>query len=459
MDIANDAVRTFPSSTRGGTFFGEPKALAYLAFTEAWERFSYYGMTAILVLYMSQALLTPGHMEHIAGFTAFRSGLEAIFGPMSTLALASQIYGIYTGFVYFTPVFGGYIADRWLGRRTAVTIGAVSMSAGHIAMAFDASFLLALCLLIVGCGFLKGNISTQVGTLYAPEDGAGRTRGFSIFSIGINVGAVAGPLLCGLLAQLFGWHVGFGLAGVLMLLGLATYLVGYRELSDSVRSAAPARGSEKPLDRTQWRIVACLFAVMAITIFQSIAYYQNSNIALIWTDSAVDLDLLGFRVPVAWFNSIDPLASIIAVPALIVLWRRQAVKGREPGEVAKIGIGAWMACVANLLLVAGCALTDRVPVLLPVVYDILLGVAFLYYWPTLLALVSRAAPPRLRATLMGIVFLTLFIANFTVGWLGGFYEQMTPLEFWAMHAGIAAIGGTLAMLLRRPLERALAVAS
>ncbi|WP_295999382.1 peptide MFS transporter [Rugamonas sp.] len=444
--------------TRSGTFFGEPRALGYLAFTEAWERFSYYGMTAMLVLYMSESLFLPGHVEHIAGFATWRAGLESIFGPMSTLALASQMYGIYTALVYFTPVLGGYIADRWLSRRSAVTIGALSMSAGHIAMAFDASFLLALALLIVGCGLLKGNISTQVGTLYAPDDGPGRTRGFSIFSIGINVGAVAGPLVCGLLAQLFGWHAGFGMAGVLMLLGLATYLMGYRELTDSIVAAHPADVPQAPLDRAQWRIIISLFAVMALTIFQSIAYYQNSNIALIWTESGVDLDLLGFHVPVVWFNSIDSLISIIAVPFLLALWRRQARGSGEPGEVAKIGIGAWIACAANLLLVIGCATTERVPVLVPVAYDVLLGVAFLYYWPTLLALVSRAAPPRVRSILMGTVFLSLFIANFMVGWLGSLYERFSPLEFWAMHAAIAATGGVLALVFGRRLERALATA-
>src|SRR5471032_590057 len=458
MTIASNAVPRRPASS-SGTFFGEPRALGYLAFTEAWERFSYYGMTAILVLYMTEALFLPGHIEHVAGFAALRAALEWVFGPMSTLALASQMFGIYTAFIYFTPVLGGYVADRWLSRRMAVTIGAIAMSAGHIAMAFDASFLLALILLIVGCGFLKGNISTQVGTLYGPDDVAGRTRGFSIFSIGINVGAVAGPLVCGLLAQVYGWHAGFGLAGILMLLGLATYLIGYRELNDSIVAArlddAPD-AAEAPLDRAQWRIVACLFAAMALTIFQSIAYYQNSNIALVWTESGVDLDLLGFHVPVAWFNSIDPLVSIIAVPFMLALWRRQARGSGEPGEVAKIGTGAWIACVANLLLVAGCAATDRVPVLVPIAYDVLLGVAFLYYWPTLLSLVSRAAPPRVRSTLMGTVFLTLFVANFIVGWLGSLYERISPLQFWGLHAAIAAAGGILALVFGKRLDRALA---
>jgi len=445
----HDSGRSVPAGH--STFLGEPRALAYLAFTEAWERFSYYGMTALLVLYMTHALLLPGHVEHIAGFAVLRGALQGVFGPMSTLALASQIFGLYSGFVYFTPVFGGWIADRWIGQRNAVVLGALLMSAGHIAMAFDASFLAALLLLIVGCGFLKGNISTQVGGLYAVNDSAGRTRGFSIFSIGINVGAVAGPLLCGLLAQLYGWHAGFGLAGLLMLFGLATYLAGYRQLSESRRAPA-IKASAVALDRAQWRIIAALCVVIAITMFQSIAYYQNSNIALVWIDRSVDLDLLGFHIPVAWFNSIDSFVSIIAVPFLFAQWRRQAARGGEPREIAKIATGAWIASVANLLLVAGCAATDRVPALVPVIYDVLLGVAFLYYWPTLLALVSRAAPPHLRATMMGTVFLSLFLGNITIGWLGSLFDRMSALEFWAMHAAIAALGGTLAVLLNRRLN-------
>ena len=441
---------------RPRTFFGQPIALAYLSFTEAWERFSYYGMTAILVLYMSQALLLPGHIEHIAGFTAFRATLESVFGPMSTLALASQIMGLYTGLVYFTPVLGGWVADRWIGRRLAVMIGAVMMSAGHVAMAFDVSFLLALTLLIVGCGLLKGNISTQVGELYAESDGVGRTRAFAIFSIGINVGAVVGPLLCGLLAQLYGWHAGFGLAGALMLIGLFTYIAGFRYLPADRPSREP-RQAKAALDRRQWRIVGALAAVSAITIFQSIAYYQNSNINLIWIDQSVDLNLLGFHVPVAWFNSIDPLASIVGVPILFALWRWQSAHGGEPDDLGKIATGAWLAALANLLLVGSCLLGTRSHVLVPIAYDILLGIGFLYYWPTLLALVSRAAPASIKATLMGAVFLTLFISNTIVGWIGGFYEHMTPASFWGMHAAIGACGGVLAIALRRPLNRAMAI--
>src|SRR6185437_3298285 len=166
-------------------FMGHPRGLFYLAFTEAWERFSYYGMTALLALYMVNQLLLSGHVEQIAGFAAFRAAVESLVGPLSTQALASQIFGLYSGFVYFTPLLGGIIADRWIGQRNAVVIGAVSMSGGHMAMAFDQSFLLALLLLVIGSGLLKGNISAQVGALYPPEDEARRTRGFVIFSTGI----------------------------------------------------------------------------------------------------------------------------------------------------------------------------------------------------------------------------------------------------------------------------------
>src|ERR1700751_564565 len=244
---------------RGATFVGHPKGLLYLAFTEAWERFSYYGMTALVVLFMVNQLLLPGHVEHIAGFHGFRAAVELIVGPLSTQALASQIFGLYSGFVYFTPLLGGMIADRWIGQRNAVVIGALSMSAGHIAMAFDQSFLLALLLLVTGSGFLKGTISAQVGALYPPEDEARRTRGFIIFSTAINIGAVVGPLLCGFLAQVYGWHYGFGIAAIFMLLGLATYLYGYRYL--------PARVEKRTFEKTRFsalerRIVGALLAVI-----------------------------------------------------------------------------------------------------------------------------------------------------------------------------------------------------
>jgi POT family proton-dependent oligopeptide transporter len=461
MEGRHDAMTTGESPlTRASdaTFMGHPKGLFYLAFTEAWERFSYYGMTALVVLYMVNQLLLPGHVEHIAGFSGLRAAVESIVGPLSTQALASQIFGLYSGFVYFTPLLGGMIADRWIGQRNGVVIGALSMSAGHIAMTFDQSFLLALLLLVVGSGFLKGNISAQVGALYPPEDEARRTRGFIIFSTAINVGAVAGPLLCGLLAQVYGWHYGFGIAAIFMLLGLGTYLYGYRYL--------PARVERRKFEGTRLtaadrRIVYALIAVMIITIFQSTAFYQVFNVNPVWIQQHVGLEVGGFRIPVPWFQSINSVFSIVGVPLLFWIWRYQALRRREPDELAKIGIGAWIAAASNLTLVAAIIAAGGRPVhpIWPFLYSAGLGISFLYYWPTLLALVSRAAPAKVNATLMGLAFMSLFISNTLIGWIGGFYEKMSPAEFWAMHAAIAASGGLLVALFGRGLSRTLHRAS
>ncbi len=449
-----NAVEATITASDDANFIGHPKGLFYLAFTEAWERFSYYGMTALVVLYMVDQLLLPGHAEHIAGFAGFRAALESLGGPLSTQALASRIFGLYSGFVYFTPVLGGMIADRWIGQRNAVVIGALAMSAGHIAMAFDATFLVALMLLVAGSGLLKGNISAQVGTLYPREDEARRTRGFLIFSTGINIGAVCGPLLCGLLAQIYGWHFGFGAAALCMLIGLATYLRGYRQLPARVERSSHRGGR---LTAAQWRTIYALIAVMIITIFQSIAYLQSQNVLPIWIQQHVALEVGGFRIPIPWYQSVDPFFSIVGVPLLFWIWRRQALRRREPDDFGKIGTGAWIAAASNLVLVGAIIGSGGAPVhpIWPVLYAVGLAIAFLYYWPTLLALVSRTAPAKANATLMGITFMSLFISNNLIGWIGSFYEKMPPAEFWALHAAIGAAGGMLIALFGRRLARAL----
>ena len=433
-------------------FFGHPRGLFFLAFTEAWERFSYYGMAALLVLYMVNQLLLPGHVEHVAGFAAFRGLIEGAFGPLSTQALASQIFGLYSGFVYFTPVLGGWLGDR-IGQRSAVVLGALSMSGGHLAMAFDESFLAALLLLIIGSGLLKGNISAQVGSVYPRDDEARRTRGFAIFSTAINFGAVAGPLLCGFLGQRYGWHIGFGTAALFMLGALATYLSGYRYLP--ARVERKARGTAAPLTRPERQSVAALVAVMTIVVFAYIAYYQLANVLPVWIEQHADLNAGGFAIPIPWFYSIDPLVSILSVPALFALWRLQERKtGREPPALIKIATGSFIAGAANLVLAAAILLSpSRVLWVWPVLYCAIQGVGFMYFWPTLLALVSRAAPAKINATMMGVSFLTLFVANNLIGRIGTFYEKMSPAAFWSLHAAIGAAGGLLMLLFAGTLGR------
>lgn len=407
-------------------------------------------MISLLVLYMVNQLLLPGHVQQIAGFATFRSAIEGVFGPLSTQQLASQIFGLYAGFVYFTPVVGGWIADRFIGQRIAVVLGALSMAGGHVAMAFDRSFLLALLLLVTGSGLLKGNISAQVGALYPKEDEARRSRGFVIFSTAINFGAVTGPLVCGFLGSRYGWHWGFGLAALFMLAGLATYLSGYRYMPAKVDRQILAAA---PMSREDWTVVGALLAVMAIVIFQSIAYYQLANVLPVWLQEHGGLNASGFRIPIPWYASVDPLASMVAVPFLFALWKRRS----DPTDLGKIGMGAFICMAANLVLVGAIAVAGDRPVLWvwPLLYCILQGVGFIYYWPTLLALVSRCAPAKVNSTMMGICFLVLFVANNLIGWVGTFYEQMSPLAFWAMHAAIAAAGGVLVLLFGRALKRVL----
>jgi POT family proton-dependent oligopeptide transporter len=198
---------------------------------------------------------------------------------------------------------------------------------------------------------------------------------------------------------------------------------------------------------------------MLITIFQSVSYYQVANVFQVWVQQHVDLSVGSLSIPIAWYQSIDPLVSILAVPLLFGIWQLQASRRGEPSDLGKIGVGAWLAATANLILVVAIVSSGGEPIhpLWPALYCAGLGVAFLYYWPTLLALVSRAAPASANATMMGIAFLTLFVSNNLIGWVGRFYEQMSPTVFWTMHAGIAATGGVLVMVFGRRLTRALHV--
>jgi len=435
---------------------GQPKGLYYLAATEAWERFSYYGMTALVVLYMVNQLLLPGHVENIAGFPGFRAALESVFGPMSTQALASQIFGLYSGFVYFTPVLGGWIADRFVGQRNAVVAGAVLMSAGHLAMAFDQSFLAALALLILGSGLLKGNVAAQVGGLYAIDDEANRVHGYTIFQTGINVGAMLGPVVCGLLAQLYGWHTGFGAAALFILIGLVTYLVGYRHLPSRTERAV---SESRALTAAEWRRIRAICAVLAIVVCHATSYFQSYNTAAVWTQDHVDLDVGGFAIPVPWFNAVDPLFSILGVPVVFALWRRQAAAraGVEPGDLEKIGMGAWLVASGNAILVAAILAfgNDGLSPLWPFLYFAMMGFSFMFYWPVVLALVSRAAPAPVNATMMGVAYMTLFVASNIMGRLGGLYETLPPAMFWGLHAAVAAAGGVAVLAFGGAITRGL----
>ncbi len=289
---------------------------------------------------------------------------------------------------------------------------------------------------------------------YSSDDDAQRSHGFMIFSTGINIGAMLGPLLCGLLAQVYGWHYGFGVAAVFMVLGLATYLYGYRYLP--ARVALSRRGATR-LTTMDWRIIGSLSVVIVVSILPSIAFNQIFNVTPVWIDKHVLPTVGGVRIPVPWFISSCSLFTILAVPVLLWIWRRQGMRGDEPDEITKIGMGAIVVAASNLILVAAIVWSggrDINPFWV-LLYSVGLGIGFICYWPTLLALVSRAAPESVNATMMGIVFMSLFIGNNFIGWIGGFYERMGPLKFWLLHALISAAGGLFMMLFARILRRLL----
>lgn len=438
-------------------FLGHPKGLAFLAFTEAWERFSFYGMVSLLLLYMIQSLLTPDVAGHVHGLAQLRAGMEAIGGPQSNQGFASQIFGLYTGLVYFTPVFGGMLADRLLGQKRTVVVGAVMMAAGHLLMAAEASFLIALVLLIAGTGCLKGNISTQVGHLYGPQDDGRRTRAFAIFSAGINFGALSGPVACGIVAQVHGWHAGFALAGVLMVLGLATYIAGWRHLpADVLRRRG---GPSAPMSPQDWKKVGALIALSLIAVMATAAYNQQTNGGILFIEESVDRRLLGWTVPSTTFVSLDGLFCIVSVPILVTLWRRQARRGGEPGDLRKIATGFLLTGVANLMMIipaSTAAAGGAVSMSWVVALFALNAFAFIHYWPTLLALFSRAAPAAINSTMMGVLFLSNFLGNILVGMLGTLWEKVSHPAFFLLHAGLGLAACLVTLAFRRRFSRALA---
>lgn len=441
---------------QGRTFLNHPRGLGYLAFTELWERFSYYGMAALLVLYMVQELLLPGHVENVIGMGLLRGVLESMFGPLSSQALASYVFGLYSGLVYFTPIIGGWLADRYFGARKMVMFGILSMTAGHFAMAFEQSFLIALFFLIIGSGALKGNIATQVGQLYPEGEESWRARGFTLFSVSINIGAFCGPIVSGLLAQVYGWHIGFGFAGALMLIAVAVYLAGKNDLP---AEPAPGKRSEKhaSLSAADKKMLLLMLPVFVLAVLGHFAYFQSLNVGFVWIADHVRVATAMGNVPVPWFASIDPLAGIICAPFLIMLWARLARRNAEPGDIQKIGIGLTFMATGMAVFALGAATMgdEGASLIWPLLAYICTGIGFMWYWPVMLSFVSRVAPPSVRSLLMGASYLSLFFAGLLTGYVGSLYEAMTPMSFFILCAAIPAAGAVFVLLFGGWLQGAL----
>ena len=310
---ARDDIR--PDS-RTGEFLGHPRGLSFLFATEMWERFSYYGMRALLVLYMTKFLLLAGQVDNVIGMATLKSVLESVSGrTLEVQPLSSLIYGLYTALVYSTPFMGGIIADRYLGQHRTIIIGATMMAVGHFMMAFEPLFLFALTMLILGNGCFKPNMSAQVGTLYAPGDPR-RDRAYSIFYVGINLGAFLAPLVCGTLGEAVGWHWGFGAAGVGMIIGLVTYLIALH-----VRALKPDEHNRpKAVDAAGMhaaRIDDRLQSQSTLTLLFTALLSMVAVIPVMLIYILIMAAVIGFFTAIGWYMSIPLALGVLVLYAIL----------------------------------------------------------------------------------------------------------------------------------------------
>jgi POT family proton-dependent oligopeptide transporter len=416
-----------------------------------WERFSYYGMRALLVLYMVKFLLEPERARHVIGLSVFKTSLEGIFGPLAAQPFASHIYGFYSGLVYLTPIFGGLLADRVLGQRRTVVIGAALMAVGHFAMAFEQLFLFALGLLILGNGAFKPNISTQVGALYAPGDRR-RDRAFSIFYVGINLGAFLAPLICGTLGEELGWHFGFTAAGFGMTAGLVIYLLATPHLPKDAFERKPSAMSTTTDARQS--IVALLLLFVPVSLFWA-TYEQQGNTIALWADQFTDRRFFGGEIPVTWFQAFNPFMIFAFTPFIVAFWRHQGPS--EPSATMKLAIGCFLTALAYLVmaLAAWNAGVGKASWVWLLVYFVIITVGELYLSPTSLSLVTKIAPASLLSMMMGIWLATSFVGNFLAGYLGSLWSNMEKIEFFLMLAIISGVASAVIVLLSYPLRSVL----
>ncbi len=437
-------------------FLGHPRGLIYVGATELWERISFHGMQALLTLYMAEQLLLPGHVEKVAGLAGVRAAIEGVTGPLSNRALATQIFGLYIGFVYFTPMLGGLLGDRVLGRRRTVALGALLMTAGHFCMAFDRSFIVALVLLFLGAGALRGNLSSQLGDLYTKNDRR-RAAAFQIYYFLLNMGAFIAPVITGWLAQSRGWHYGFGFAGFGMLAGLVIYLSGSAHLPpDMPRRSSVERVRLRPEER---RVVLVLLLMLIPLSLFWVAQTQVWNTYNLWVRDHLNLTVAGWQMPVAWLQAFDSLAPMMTVPVLLLFWRRQAARGREPQDVTKLAVGCLLFGAALVWLAAAPLITpatSKVPLAWALAFHIFSNVGYVFFAPTAVALFARSAPTSVNAMIVGVYSISTFIGGTVSGRLGGLYERVTPVEFWLIHAAIVGAGGVAFLVcsawLRRELQ-------
>ena len=445
------------------TWFGHPRGLFFLFFTEMWERFSYYGMRSLLVLYMVNYLfIRPDVGQRVLGFTAVKNFIEQLpwvhaLGPLAAQPLSSQIYGLYTAFVYLTPFFGGMLADRVLGQRRTVILGAILMAIGHFLMASEHLFFLALMFLIMGNGAFKPNISTQVGLLY-PQGDPRRDGAFTIFYMGINLGAFFSPLVCGTLGQTVGWHWGFAAAGVGMISGLVIYMKGQKYLAAdhlTQRRQLQAATKEKLTREEALRVMALVVICVLNIVFWAV-YEQQGNTMQLWADRNTNWHLASLTIPSTWYQAFNPAMIFLFAPLLTMFWASQAARKREPSSVTKMAFGCLLLGLSYIVMIVasrGVAVDTRRSVLWLTGTTVILTTGELYLSPIGLSFVTKIAPARMVSMLMGVWFLANFFGNYLSGYLGTFWERMPHEQYFILMTGLGIGTGVVMLLVGRPLDR------
>jgi proton-dependent oligopeptide transporter, POT family len=448
------------TATSNSELWGHPKGLFVLFFTEMWERFSYYGMRALLVLYMTKYLF--GEIEagrEVIGFHTLKMVIESVFGTLTNQALSSQIYGLYTGLVYLTPIFGGIIADRYLGQKRSVYWGGFLMAIGHLLMASEKFFLLALLFLICGNGFFKPNISTQVGSLYSTTDDR-RDRAYLIFYMGVNLGAFFSPLVCGTLGQKVGWHWGFAAAGIGMLVGLLVYHFGQRHLVHNPQEIKIEKEMvehrHEPLNAEDYKRIVALIMVCAVTIMFWGIYEQQGNTLQIFADEKANWGLFGWQMPSTWFQSFNPLLIFMLTPFLNKFWGWQSGRKKEPGSITKMGLGCIIMGLGFALLMV---ILQNLPPgekthwlwLFACVFFFTVGE--IYLSPVGLSFVTKVSPIKIVSTMMGVWLLSSFFGNTATGIIGSYYEKMGEQNFFGLMVLLSFIAGAILLVMSKALKK------
>lgn len=453
----NASSTTSKSDTR---FLGHPVGLAWLSGSEFWERFSYYGMQSLLVLYLLHYLLQPGNIEQVWGYEAFRRLIQWVYGEQTQMALASNTAQLYAGLVYVTPLLGGILADRVIGRTKTVTLGAILMLIGTFLLALNQTFLWGLAFLLAGVGCFKGNIASQVGDLYSIDDKR-RADGFQIYFMGIQLAVIISPIICGTLGEKVDWHLGFVAAGVGMAFALAIYLTGRRTFPPEPVKKMGTKEKHPPLTARDWRVVILLVALLPVLAVSIIGNQEIFNAYLVWAEKNYQLVFFGETMPVTWMISLDAFISAATMIAVISFWRWYGKHRKEPDEITKIAIGVVISTCAPLTLAAASATVAATghPVSLSwaIAFHVINDLGFANVLPVGLALYSRAAPKGLGGTMIAIYYLHLFFANTVlVGPIGGLLGTMSDTRFWLLHVGLMAASAVVLIAAKLLFGRMLA---